>query len=143
MSIHGDIRQALRTRLLATPGLRKEQVALEDLPFVPDGKIEPYWLREQLAPGDSDLKSLNPGGRLRHVGNYFLQCFGPSEKGSKYLDDFAGSIFDQFPPGLTIVAPSGLPVVVRKCYRSAGQPEADWYQVPVTVVWFADTLNTQ
>lgn len=136
MSLHGDVRSALRQQLKTLSGL--PSVEWEDRPFEP--VVGTSYFREKLIPGNSGLKSIGPNGRIQHDGVWLLDVFVPSGKGSKEADDYAEAIMLAFAPGRELVY-NGQLVRIRQAYRSSGRPEADWYQVPVTVVWWADTVN--
>lgn len=143
--IYVSVRAALRTRLLALPGVSDDIVAWEGRSFdQPDGQA---WYRESLKPQTADLQTLGPLGRIRHEGLYLVDCFAPLDpktgtaKPTVDVDTAADTVMTHFTPNLQL-ASGGVTVTVRRVYRAAVQVLETFVQAPVTVAWYADSFNT-
>lgn len=133
-------RAALRTRLLTTPGLpAAAQRAWENYDFTPTVGVP--WVRDALSGGAAELRSVGPRGRVRHEGLYFLDFFHPGDKGMKPSDALVDELVTTtFYPGLQ-VGYAGLFVTVRRVTRQLPLHEPGWVQVPITVAWYAHSVN--
>lgn len=132
-----EVRKALRTRLEALADVPK--VAWEARPFTRT-RGTPF-LRERLHSNGPKLDTIGPNGRLRTTGTWFLDVCYPAGVGVREAETFAATLMDWFPPGLELTE-SGTKMTVRNVGRAGVQTEPDWVMVPVTVQWYADTINT-
>lgn len=137
MSVYGDIRAALRTRLESLANL--PAVAWEARIF--ERTSNASHLRETFAPNDAATKSLGPLGLIRHEGLYLIDCFVRAGKGAAEADELAGAVMAHFPHNLNMVY-NGRIVIVRKTKPSATQVADGWIMVPVSVAWYCNTVNT-
>lgn len=138
MSVHGDIRAALRARLHTA--IADDAVAFEGRLY--NSGVGVVYYRETFKPNVSDLQTLGPTGRIRHEGLYLLDVFSPAGKGVTEVESLVGALMDLFPPNLNLTQ-NGRVVIVRKAYRSGIQTQQGGYlMVPVTISWYCDTFNS-
>lgn len=134
MSLHGDIRAALESRLALTPGLPTAR-AWESVSFDPPAISVPY-VRATLQPLSSRPATIGNSPLYRHEGLFLIDLFYPSGTGPGDAEAMADVVRARFPvPGT--LAKNGQPVLVRYAERGAGLPADGRYLVPVTVAWRA------
>jgi hypothetical protein len=146
------VRSALRERLLTLPWLvglgvieGARSVAWEGVVWPGYTEIDygrrPY-LREVLKPNGDAVISLGPNPPVRHSGLYLIDVFVPLDFGLTMSDQIAGELLDHFAAHTTLTYDTQV-VNVRTVYRAPPLTGTDsvWLQAPVTVEWFADTLN--
>lgn len=137
MSVHGDVHAALKARLETWTG--HPELARENRAFAT--VVGVTYLREKFIPQDSSLGTIGPNGRIRHSGMWLLDVFAAPLVGVTEADGLVGALLDLFPPAL-VLSYNGRSITIEKTFRSGGQPSAEWYQVPVSIAWYTDTMNT-
>lgn len=139
MSLYRDTRAALRSALLAVPGLPPEaQRAWEGRDFTPTAGTP--WLRDTMLPASADRLSVGPLARVRHTAIYQIDLFVPALRGTEY-DGPADAIVAALWPGLLLTY-NGQTVLVRRASRApAITADAAWRQLPISITVEMDTTN--
>ena len=137
MGANHDIQAALDGRLAALDlGL---DIAWENTSFVP--AVGSPWLKAAILPGETRQADMGPdGGRNLNRGIYQVSVFYPAGQGSGAARDAADAVISHFRRGLAIVSGT-VAVRIRRSWRGPAASEADWFQIPVSIAWFAYTAN--
>jgi hypothetical protein len=130
---------AIRSALdVALSGYQASNVAWENSEFEPT--VGTSWLRPTFMPAEPEQADLGDSGRNRLTGIYQVSVFAPTGEGAGEAESKAEDLVTYFKRGKTFVS-GGVTVRVRRAWRSAAAQEADWYHVPVSVMWFAYAAN--
>ncbi len=114
-------------------------LAWENVPFSP--VVGRPWIRASFLPGPVIQAELAPaGGRNRHQGLYQVSLFYPAGQGSGPARGMAERVISGFKRG-TVLNHQGIRVCIQRSWRGPALGEPDWFQVPVSVQWFAYTAN--
>lgn len=146
-TVHANVRAALRARLLTLPWLVAQgspvtAVAWEGTVWPVPGRPTaraPY-LRETFKPNRASLLALGPLAPIRQAGLWLVDVFVPADQQVALTDQIAGELLDHFAPNRQLTY-GGQVLMVRTAYRSPPVVDAQWHQAPVTVDWFADSVN--
>ncbi len=114
-------------------------LAWENVPFTPE--VGQPWLKTGFLPAPVRQAELAPdGGRNRHQGIYQVSLFYPAGQGSGPARSMAERVISGFKRG-TVLSGEGIKVHIQRAWRGPALSEPDWFQVPVSVQWFAYTAN--
>lgn len=114
-------------------------IAWENSPFTPQVGIP--WIKAGLLPGPVVQADMAPdGGRDRHQGIYQVSLFYPAGQGSGPARRMADQVTAGFKRG-TVLSQAGLNIRIQRAWRAPALSEPEWFQVPVSVQWFAYTPN--
>lgn len=129
ITLHTDLRAALRTILLAVAGLPSGR-AWEGVAFTPTPNQA--WLRESLRPISSIPKALGVGGTIEHTLTYNISLFYPAGGGTLTIEQMAGAIVQAMMPGTSLVYGTTKGTILRS-ERSPLVIEPQWISVPLAV----------
>lgn len=131
MSIHQDIRGALQNAAIAVPGFPPSaQRAYDGLTFTPTPKTP--WARLAFMPQPSRPFAIKGTDQL--IGLFQVSLFYPPNLGTATVEAMADAVVAAFPTETPLLFGTAR-VQILSSGRGPGLPEADWYQVPVTVRW--------
>ncbi|NAZ37149.1 phage tail terminator-like protein [Rubellimicrobium sp. CFH 75288] len=134
-TLFGDLRAAVRARILGTPGL-PPVVSWEGIAFTPATGTP--WLRERLAPIASQVLGLGVGGTIVHRVVANLTLFYPSGRGTVEIETAAGLLLAAFAPSTSLVHGTTA-ARVAQAERAPLQHEPSWVSCPVAITILAYT----
>lgn len=126
------VREALEKRLQLVPGI--PAIAWENNFYDPVSQT-PY-VRSKLRVISNDPAGIGIGSPVRMDGLFLLDLFYPPEGGPRPAETLADSIIATFPRGLFLTESSNR-IEVKSCVPYGGQEIGQWFQLPVTINWYA------
>lgn len=128
-------RQLIETRF-ATQWDERTPVDYANVAFTPPALTDPlpYWARLTVRSGEGSQITLGENPEHRYVGLIYVQLFGPKNRGTKALRDYATIVAGIF----TRYVEEGL--ICRTSYlQEIGETEG-WYQINVVTPYIWNTL---
>lgn len=134
MTVFRDIDAALSAHLNTMVG--KPPVAWENSDYEPT--LGTLYVRAYNLFGDTAQSTLGESGEDMTIGIFQLDVFAESGKGKKAAMDMADLLADRFKRGTDLTYNSRVVTVTRVQRRTANN-SGGWYQIPVEVVYRAQT----
>ena len=137
LTVHADIRAAVRTSLIALSGI-PTAFAWEGEDYQPT--VGTPFLQENIRPIYSQVRALGRGGTIEHRVAASLNLFYPARKGTLAIEAAAAALMAGFQPGNSLVY-GDTRATILQAERAALLQEPDWLTCPVTVTISAHTSN--
>lgn len=99
------------------------------------------WVRFSFAPNPPEVSTIGQVGLDKHSGLVFVDIFYPTGEGTGRAATKAEEIRAYFPAGKRFSF-SGQNVQIVNSGRLQGRIEKDWFQIPVSISWTAETQRT-
>lgn len=94
------------------------------------------WARPLFKPFYHRSAGIGVGAPQKIEGLYLIDLFYPTGNGPAAAGAMAQTLINTFSPGTTLTE-SGTNVHVEYTERKAGEPDGQWFMIPVTMKWYA------
>lgn len=130
MAGHADIAGALETRLSTLPG--STDIAYENAGYSPT--IGTPYLAVTHQPAQTTQAAIGIEGTDLQTGVMAIGVYYPKNQGRGSASTKADAIIEHFKRGTTLTL-NGVKVLIRQTWRNQAVVDADWYQVPVSILY--------